>query len=87
MSRLMARRGYASLQEAAQWAETWRSTVGVGLAQQSRVGRLYRGVLEIVVSNSVVLQELTFKKGALLRQLKAQSLSLRDIRFRVGDID
>lgn len=89
ISRLMARKGYAQLQQGLEWENVWLEAAGGRLARDSRVGRTNRGVLEITVRNSSVLQELTFQKRKLLKKLQAAvgANNLRDLRFRVGAID
>ena len=83
LSRLMARSGYAQEQVAQEWQTVWGQVAGDAAAADSRVGRLRGGVLEIVVRNSSVLQELTFRKRELLKQLqqKVPKQTLREIRF------
>ena len=89
MSRLLARKGYAQLQQGLQWEAAWCDAVGERLSKHSRVGRTNRKVLEITARNSAVLQELTFQKRKLLKRLQAAAGAnhLRDLRFRVGEID
>ncbi|MEO8496384.1 MAG: DUF721 domain-containing protein [Planctomycetota bacterium] len=89
MSRLLARKGYAQLQQGLQWEAAWSEAVGERLSKNSRVGKTNRGVLEITARNSAVLQELTFQKQKLLKKLQAAAGAnhLRDLRFRVGEID
>ena len=89
VSRLLARRGYAQVQQGAECAQAWTRVAGANLAGNSRVGRLQRGVLEIAVKNSATLQELTFRKRKLLKQLQESigKEQVRDLRFRVGEID
>jgi predicted nucleic acid-binding Zn ribbon protein len=87
LSRLMARRGYAQQQVGQEWGEVWASVAGPQ-AKQTRPGKFQRGVLEVIVCNSAVLQELTFRKKQLLQamQTKAPHFPLKDLRFRVGEI-
>lgn len=89
MSRLLARKGYAQLQQGLQWEAAWCEAAGEHLSKNSRVGRTNRGVLEITVRNSAVLQELTFQEQKLLKQLQAAAgtNNIRKLRFRVGEID
>ena len=89
MSRLLARKGYAQLQQGLQWEAVWSDAAGKRLSKHSRVGRTNRRVLEVTVRNSAVLQELTFQKQKLLKKLQAAAgaNNLRDLRFRVGEID
>jgi len=88
VNRLLARRGYAQIEQQVEWDEAWRVAVGDHLAEHSKPSRLNQGVLEITVRNSTALQELTFQKRNLLKQLQAVSESdlIRDLRFRVGEL-
>jgi hypothetical protein len=52
----------------------------------TRLGSLRRGVLEILVANSVLLQELAgFQKQRLLQELRERldSPQINDLRFRL----
>ena len=88
LSQLLARRGYAREQSAGLSADAWRSVAGEALAPYTRAGAVRRGVLEVVVSNSTLVQELSFQKQVLVSKL-AQLLpdeEIRDLRFRVGAV-
>jgi hypothetical protein len=89
ISQLLARRGYAQVQTAAGCEAAWREAVGVKLAADSRPGAVQRGVLQVLVRDSVTLQELGFVKAkavkALARLIPEQRI--RDVRFRVGALD
>ncbi len=89
LSRLMARRGYARIQAASELDAAWSGAVGDPLAGQSRPGNLRRGVLDVTVGNSAVMQELTFIKRTILKELERMvpEQKIRDLRFRVGPID
>jgi predicted nucleic acid-binding Zn ribbon protein len=86
---LMARRGYAHVKTVSDCAEAWEKAVGPKLAEHSRAGNVRRNVLEVVVRNSVVMQELTFQKKPLVKQLAnlVPQQEIRDLRFRIGCID
>jgi predicted nucleic acid-binding Zn ribbon protein len=89
LAQLMARRGYARQAAAASSEAAWREAVGQALARVTRPGNIRRGVLEVFVANSTLLQELAFQKTQLLdrlRQLQPDD-SIRDLRFRVGPIE
>ncbi|MBB72887.1 MAG: hypothetical protein CMJ75_00090 [Planctomycetaceae bacterium] len=88
MSRHLSRRGYAQIQAVTELQAFWRSVVGPEWAEDSRPGTLRRGVLEVLVRNSTVLQELTFRKHQLLRQLaeNEQGVEFKNLRFRVGEM-
>lgn len=89
LSTLMARRGYAQLQSITQCQAAWQESVDQRLAQHTRAGNLRRGILEVFVRNSTVLQELSFQKKQLLKKLAEQpgEQNISDLRFRVGSID
>lgn len=88
LAQLITARGYGRIQANAQLAEVWKAAVGTALAPHTRPFRLRRGVLEISVSNSTVIQELNFEKQRILADLQARSanLGIRDLRFRIGDV-
>jgi len=88
LSELLARRGYARIQSAGLCIEAWREAAGEALAASTRPGAIRRGVLEVVVSNSTLVQEMSFQKLALLGKL-AELLpdeNIRDLKFRVGPV-
>jgi predicted nucleic acid-binding Zn ribbon protein len=89
MSRLLARQGYAQSLSSDEWQEAWREAVGPRLAPWTRAGRLRQGVLEVIVGNSTVLQELSFRRAELLKQLgeRMSANTVQEIRFRVGQIN
>ena len=65
------------------------TTRGYGRFQSdTRPGRIRRGTLDVTVTNSTVVQELTFQKQQILSQLKTAmpDANIRDIRFRIGSI-
>ena len=89
VNELMTRRGYAQLQSSAQCADAWRAAAGSALASHTAPGNIRRGVLEVFVRNSAVVQELTFRKKKLIAELTrlAPDLKVRDVKFRVGPVD
>jgi predicted nucleic acid-binding Zn ribbon protein len=89
LAELLARRGYGRLQAADNCATAWAQAVGAALAAKSRAGQVRRGVLEVWVQNSTLVQELSFEKSRLLKtmiQLMPDE-KIRDLKFRVGPID
>ncbi len=87
LSRLMSRRGYAQVQQSMDLQAAVAEAVGKSLAGHCRPGKLSRGVLEIHVRNSAVMQELTFQKKQVLRKLGQVVEKIRDLKFRVGQFD
>jgi predicted nucleic acid-binding Zn ribbon protein len=85
---LLAQRGYAQTTSNDDCLVAWQDTAGE-LSQHSLPGALKRGVLQINVRNSAVLQELTFRKQELLAGMRRQLPHHRiaDLRFRIGCLD
>lgn len=88
LSELLARRGYARVEASEQLAAAWRETVGVRLADCTLPGRMRGRTLEIVVEDSTLVQEFTFRKAELIRGLndRLPDQNVRDLRFRVGPL-
>lgn len=64
----------------------WRQAAGEALAACSRATQVKRGVLEVVVENSLVMQEIGFQKIAIVKRMSEllPSEGIRDLRCRVG---
>jgi predicted nucleic acid-binding Zn ribbon protein len=86
VNQLLARRGYANVRAELELQEVFATIVGPTIAGQATVGRLKRSILEIIVADSATMQELTFQKTKLLKQLQnALGDDLpKDLRFRLG---
>ena len=86
---LLARKGYAQTQSTDDLQSAWFAAAGDKWKSKTRVGNLSRGVLEIHVKNSAAIQQLTFLKKKLLRSLgeRLPQNKIKDIKFRVGNID
>ncbi|MEB3250789.1 MAG: DciA family protein [Cyanobacteriota bacterium] len=64
----------------------WQTAVGTAVARQAIPVRLDRQVLYVAVANAMWGQTLTLERLTILDKLNHQlSLSLKDIRFSVGD--
>lgn len=89
LSELVARRGYARVQATASYSEAWRDAAGEMLCKYTRPGNIKRGVLEVVVANSILVQEITFQKPAILARLASllPQEKIRDLRCRVGPVE
>ena len=86
INQLLARRGYGQQQSARAIEEHWLAVVDKRWHAKTRVGVIRKGVLEIHVTNSTIVQHLNFQKKQLLSQLQIRlpQDNLKDIRFRVG---
>ena len=88
MAQLITLRGYGRFQSDAALESAWQAAAGESLARYSRAGQIRRGRLEVTVTNSTIMQELTFQKQHILAELgrKLPDAKIRDIRFRIGNI-
>ncbi len=85
LSRLMARAGYDRQQGSDALQTAWAAVVPANFAGSSQPGMVRRGVLEVFVSHSALVQEFGFHKrevlGELQRLLPAEGIT--DIRCRL----
>ncbi len=88
MRKLMAQRGYAAIQATNELHENWKEIVGEVLASLTCPGNVSRGVLQVIVSDSGAMQELSFRKKQILAALKVKlpEAKVEDLRFRVGKV-
>jgi predicted nucleic acid-binding Zn ribbon protein len=89
LGELFAARGYGRLLAQKELEEAWNAAVGEPGCRQTRVGEVRRGVLNVTVAHSTLLEELAaYQKPALLTALRenAPGTVIHDIRFRVGSI-
>jgi predicted nucleic acid-binding Zn ribbon protein len=87
LGQLFVSRGWGRLAERARLEEAWKAAAGPAIAAESRVLAIRRGVLEVEVRSSVLMQELAqFHKRKLLKDLreKLPNLTLGDLKFRSG---
>ena len=87
LSRLFTARGWGRRQDRLRLERAWVEAAGPEIAQQTRIGAVRRGVLEVEVDNAALMQELAgFHKRRLLEGLKSKltGVVIRDLRFRAG---
>lgn len=87
LGRLFTARGWGRRQGQLHLETAWAEAAGPEFNKYTRVAALKRGVLEVEVANSVLLQELAhFHKRKLLEQLRRRlpGTKLTDLRFRAG---
>lgn len=89
MRKLMAQRGYAAIQATSELHEKWSEIVGDVLAKLTCPGNVSRGALQVVVSDSGAMQELSFRKKQILAALRSKlpEAKIEDLRFRVGKVN
>jgi predicted nucleic acid-binding Zn ribbon protein len=88
LAQVVQRRGYAQIKASGERDELWQQTLGNDYAGQTRLGALRRGVIEVEVANSLLMQDLTFRKEELLAVLREAfpDAVVKQIRFRVGNL-
>ena len=89
LGELFTVRGYGRLRARQELEDAWNVAVGEPCCRQTRLGEVRRGVLNVTVAHSTLLEELSaFRKPALLEALRsgAPATTVHDIRFRVGPV-
>ncbi len=89
LAQLITKRGYGRIQSTRDFTTVWQAAVGPTLSPFTQPGTLKRGKLEVTVTNSAVIQELTFQKRQILAELNRQlpDAKITDLRFRIGQIN
>jgi len=89
IAQLVQRKGYAQVRAAGERDEAWRKSAGEPLVESTRVAGIRRGVFEVLVANSLMMQELTFRKEELLASLQdlLPEEGIKQLRFRLGSTE
>ena len=66
--------------------EEWRNIVGARIAGRTRVGKMYRGTLQVKVASSAWCNELSFLKADLIVRLQRAGHDVTDLRMVVDPI-
>lgn len=87
LGKLFAARGWGRKNDRLKLENAWAEAAGPQLLKDTRVMVVRRGVMEIEVKNSVLMQELAqYHKRGLLGKLRKllPSLTLTDLKFKAG---
>ncbi len=86
LSGLVSQFGIGRKREENELEDAWKEVVGE-LAENTSVGSIRRGVLEIRVTDAIFAQELLFRKEELLHSLQERfpDEKLTDLRFKTGN--
>lgn len=87
---LMAQKGYNRMLGTSDLERAWMAALGPAKAGMTKLGTMRRGVINVTVAHSSLLEELRqFRKPALLAALRKTSAGsgLCDIRFRLGWVE
>ncbi len=89
VAQLVQRKGYAQIRATGAREEAWQKALAELIKPEwvtsTQVGGLRRGVFEVMVADSLLMQELTFYKEELLAKLQ-QALpeeKIKQVRFKV----
>lgn len=86
VSHIITKRGLAAQQSSRKLQDLWDASVDMEIANNTIVGSIKRGQLEVVVSNSSMLQALSFQKHDILKKIQSQMADIKNLRFRIGRI-
>lgn len=88
LAQLVVRRGYARIRQLGEQEEVWRAVAGETFADLTRFSTIRRGTFEVLVANSLVMQELVFRKEELLERLQEAlpEAKIKQLRFKLGSI-
>jgi len=87
LGKLFAARGWGRKNDRLKLENAWAEAAGPQLLKDTRVTVVRRGVMEIEVKGSVLLQELAqFHKRGLLGKLRKllPTMTLTDLKFKAG---
>ncbi|MBX9681161.1 MAG: DUF721 domain-containing protein [Gemmataceae bacterium] len=87
LGKLFTARGWGRRSARMQLERAWAEVTNARERQATRVVRLQRGVFEVEVNDSILLQEMSnFGKRRLLEKLKKQlpGSAVKELRFRAG---
>ena len=87
LGKLFVARGWGRKTERGRLEDAWTEAVGPEAAPQTRVLALKRGVLEVEVRSSILMQEMAqFRKRSILTALRAAltGQTITAIKFRAG---
>ena len=85
VTRLLARTGHDREQSSAGLLDAWQNAAPEALRDASRPGTVRRGVLEVFVTHSALVQEMGFHKRDILAKLAeiVPAEGITDIRCRM----
>ena len=88
VAEILTQRGLGRPQATIELETIWSEVVGPSVVQMTHCGQIRRQQLSVTVTNSTIMQELSFRKQEIIKQLnkKLPSHGIKDIRFRIGNI-
>lgn len=89
LDRFVIRQGLVQQISANELQRLWVSILGPAKAGMTSLGGVRRGILQVTVGNSSLMEELKlFRKPEILKRIRSSPVgsSVRDIRFRIGKV-
>ena len=88
VSELIAKRGYAASGASERVETAWAEAAGDVYSRFSKPGGLRRGVLEVFVANSTMMQEIQFHRSRLLADVQRAlpDAKITALKLRVGRV-
>ena len=88
ISQIVARNGIAAVQASQELESAWHEIVGEALARRTRIGAVRRGVCEVTVEHSSLLQQISFQQRELVRKLQQRKphFGILSLKLRVGPV-
>jgi len=89
LDRFVVRTGLSTQISTSELERVWETVLGPAKAGMTSVGAVRRGVLQVTVGNSGLLEELElFRKAEILKRIRSSPVGskVRDIRFRIGRV-
>jgi predicted nucleic acid-binding Zn ribbon protein len=88
IAEIVSRTGIGRQRSAEARQAAWHEAVGQAFVGATRCGDIRRRKLEVIVANSLVMQELMFQKEEILARFRkaVPDVQIDDLRFRVGAV-
>ncbi len=88
LAQLVRLRGYAQIRKSDEQEKVWRAVVGPDLSRVTQFLKLSRGTFHVLLANSLLMQEFTFRKEELLEAVQSAlpNAGVKQLRFKVGKI-
>ncbi len=86
IAEVVSRTGIGRQRSAEARQAAWHEAAGKAFVGATRCGEVRRRKLEVIVANSLVMQELMFQKEEILVRFRkaVPEVQIDDLRFRVG---
>lgn len=86
VNKIVVKRGFAETKCSAQLETVWQEVAGKQMAEQTRLGNVRKGVLDVFVKSSSAMQHYSMLKSTLVQNFKNKypEAGIENIRFKIG---